>query len=163
EIVVEHIERYLCPSILSVDLTQVVSGSDGPGGERPAERPKIPPAGERGTSATEGQVKAHYAKHEFQIPMRDGVRLFTTVYSPRDTTQTYPLLMIRTQSGMRPYGADQYPDTLLGPSPLAHFAREGYIFVLQDVRGRWMSEGTFVNMRPHNPHKKTPQEIDESS
>ncbi|MBI3861420.1 MAG: CocE/NonD family hydrolase [Planctomycetia bacterium] len=115
------------------------------------------------TSTTGGQVKAHYTKHEFQIPMRDGARLFTTVFAPKDTTQTYPLLMVRTQSGMRPYGPDQYPETLLGPSPLAHFAREGYIFVLQDVRGRWMSEGTFVNMRPHNPHKKTPQDIDESS
>lgn len=108
-------------------------------------------------------VKAHYTKQEFQIPMRDGARLFTTVFAPKDMTQTYPLLMIRTQSGLRPYGPDQYPNTLLGPSPLPHFAREGYIFVLQDVRGRWMSEGTFVNMRPHNPNKKTPQDIDESS
>lgn len=108
-------------------------------------------------------VKAHYTKHEYQIPMRDGVRLFTAVYAPRDTTQTYPLLMIRTQSGLRPYGPDEYPHTLAGPSPLPHFAREGYIFVIQDVRGRWMSEGTFVNMRPHNPNKKTPQDIDESS
>lgn len=108
-------------------------------------------------------VKAHYTKHEHQIPMRDGARLFTAVYSPKDTTQTYPLLMVRTQSGLRPYGADQYPETLIGPSPLPHFVKEGYIFVAQDVRGRWMSEATFVNMRPHNPNKRTPQDIDESS
>ncbi len=108
-------------------------------------------------------IKAHYAKYEYQIPMRDGARLFTAVYAPRDTTQTYPLLMIRTQSGLRPYGPDEYPNTLAGPSPLPHLAKEGYIFVIQDVRGRWMSEGTFVNMRPHNPRKKAPQDIDESS
>src|SRR6476660_5835538 len=83
-------------------------------------------------------VKAHYTKHEHQIPMRDGVRLFTAVYVPKDVTQKYPMLMIRTQSGLRPYGVDQYPRDV-GPSPL--FAKQGYIFVNQDVRGRWMSEG----------------------
>src|SRR5262245_24551717 len=71
-------------------------------------------------------IKAHYAKHEYQIPMRDGARLFTAVYAPKDTTQTYPLLIIRTQSGLRPYGPDEYPDTLAGPSPLPHFAKVGY-------------------------------------
>ena len=108
-------------------------------------------------------VKAHYAKSEYQIPMRDGARLFTAVFAPKDTTQTYPLLLVRTQSGARPYGPDEYPNTLIGPSSLPHFVKEGYIFVVQDVRGRWMSEGTFVNMRPHHPGKKTPQDIDESS
>src|SRR3989442_741542 len=70
-------------------------------------------------------IKAHYTKHEYQIPMRDGVRLFTTVFSPKDTTQSYPLLLVRTQSGARPYGADEYPNTLIGPSPLPHFVKEG--------------------------------------
>lgn len=105
-------------------------------------------------------VKSHYSKHEYQIPMRDGVRLFTAVYVPKDASQLYPLLMIRTQSGVRPYGTDQFPNDL-GPSPL--FGKAGYIFVYQDVRGRWASEGTFVNMRPHNPAKKGPQDIDEST
>ncbi|MSQ95437.1 MAG: CocE/NonD family hydrolase [Gemmataceae bacterium] len=104
-------------------------------------------------------VKARYTKREYRIPMRDGARLFTAVYVPKAATQKYPILMIRTQSGLRPYGTDLYPRDL-GPSPL--FAKEGYIFVNQDVRGRWMSEGTFVNMRPHNPTKKG-KEIDESS
>ena len=108
-------------------------------------------------------IRAHYGKRECQVPMRDGVRLFTTVFAPKDTSQTYPLLVVRTQSGARPYGPDEYPGALIGPSPLPHFVREGYIFVVQDVRGRWMSEGTFVNMRPHNPGKRTPQDIDESS
>lgn len=105
-------------------------------------------------------VKSHYDKFEYRIPMRDGVHLFTAVYVPKDSSQKYPLLMIRTQSGVRPYGVDQYPNDL-GPSPL--FGKAGYIFVQQDIRGRWMSEGTFVNMRPHNPAKKTPTDIDESS
>jgi uncharacterized protein len=104
-------------------------------------------------------LKAHYTKTEHRIPMRDGVRLFTAVYAPKDTSRKYPLLLRRTQSGLEPYGVDQYPRKFV-PSPL--FAREGYIFVYQDIRGRWASEGTFVRMRPHNPKKK-PGETDEST
>lgn len=70
--------------------------------------------------------------------MRDGAKLFTAVYSPKDTTQTYPLLLFRRQSGVLPYGEDQFPGSL-GPS--SFFGRSGYIFVYQDIRGRWMSEG----------------------
>ncbi len=104
-------------------------------------------------------VKAHYIKTEHRIPMRDGVRLFTAVYAPKDRSRTYPILILRTQSGIRPYGADQYPGDL-GPSPL--FGKEGYIFVYQDLRGRWMSEGDFIDLRPHNP-AKGPKDVDESS
>src|SRR5258708_4009258 len=75
-------------------------------------------------------VKANFTKHDYQIPMRDGVRLFTSVYTPRDTSQRYPMLMIRTQSGVKPYGADQFPNDL-GPSPL--FGKQAYIFVYQDI------------------------------
>ena len=71
--------------------------------------------------------------------------------SPRTTRQPYPILLTRTPYSVQPYGVDQYKDDL-GPSPL--FGKEGYIFVYQDVRGRWMSEGEFVNMRPHNADKK---------
>ncbi len=105
-------------------------------------------------------VKAHYTKYEYRIPMRDGKRLFTSVYVPKDDSQTYPILMKRTPYSARPYGADQYPENL-GPSPL--FAKEGYIFVYQDVRGRWMSEGEFVHMRPHLSKKTKKTEIDEST
>jgi hypothetical protein len=105
-------------------------------------------------------VKAHYTKYEYRIPMRDGKRLFTSVYVPKDDSQTYPILMKRTPYSARPYGADQYPENL-GPSPL--FAKEGYIFVYQDVRGRWMSEGEFVHMRPHLSKKTKITEIDEST
>jgi putative CocE/NonD family hydrolase len=105
-------------------------------------------------------VKANYTKYEYRIPMRDGKRLFTAVYVPKDTAQKYPFLMTRTPYTVRPYGVDQYK-TDLGPSPV--FGKEGYIFVYQDVRGRWMSDGEFVNMRPHNPARKTAQDIDEST
>ncbi len=105
-------------------------------------------------------VKAHYTKYEYQIPMRDGKRLFTAVYVPKDDSQKYPMLLKRTPYSVRPYGADQYPDNL-GPSAL--FGKEGYIFVYQDVRGRWMSEGDFVQMRPHLPKKTSKNDIDEST
>jgi putative CocE/NonD family hydrolase len=105
-------------------------------------------------------VKANYTKYEYRIPMRDGKKLFTAVYVPKDTSQKYPILMTRTPYSVGPYGIDRYRDHL-GPSDF--FARSGYVFAYQDVRGRWMSEGTFVNMRPHNPDKKGPQDIDESS
>src|SRR5262245_38171185 len=104
-------------------------------------------------------LRAHHNKTEHQIPMRDGVRLFTAVYTPKDASRKYPILLTRTQSGVEPYGIDQYPRNL-GPSPL--FGKEGYIFVYQDIRGRWASEGTFVGMRPHNP-AKGPKDVDESS
>jgi len=105
-------------------------------------------------------VKANYTKHEYTIPMRDGVRLFTAVYIPKDRSQTYPILLNRSPYSVAPYGEDQYRENL-GPSPL--FGKDGYIVVYQDVRGRWMSEGEFVNMRPQRTSHVTPQDIDEST
>lgn len=106
------------------------------------------------------EVKAKYTKYEYRIPMRDGKRLFTAVYVPKDQSQSWPILLTRTPYSAKPYGADQYRDV---PGPSALFTKAGYIFVIQDVRGRWMSEGEFVNMRPHIPAKKGPAEIDEST
>src|SRR5499427_8096920 len=88
------------------------------------------------------EVKARYTKYEYRIPMRDGKKLFTAVYAPKDQSQTYPILLTRTPYSVRPYGADQYKSDL-GPS--AHFGNAAYIFVYQDVRGRWMSEGDFLH------------------
>jgi putative CocE/NonD family hydrolase len=105
-------------------------------------------------------VKAHYTKYEYRIPMRDGVRLFTAVYVPKDTAQSYPILMTRTPYSVQPYGVASFKSDL-GPS--AAFGKEGYIFVYQDVRGRWMSEGSFVDMTPHRDEKRGPRDIDESS
>jgi uncharacterized protein len=108
----------------------------------------------------EDYVKAHYTKYEYRIPVRDGVRLFTAVYVPKDASQTYPFLMDRTPYSVGPYGEDQYPKRL-GPSD--EFEKAGYIFVYQDVRGRYMSEGTFVEMRPHIDMKTSPKDVDDSS
>ena len=96
-------------------------------------------------------IRANYTKYEYQIPMRDGVKLFTAVYVPKDDSQTYPMLLIRTPYSVAPYGADKYPDAL---RPGAQFVKSGYIFVNQDVRGRWMSEGEFVNVRPAQPREE---------
>src|ERR1035437_9076345 len=89
-------------------------------------------------------VREHYSKFEYRIPMRDGVKLFTSIYVPKDAitdAKTYPILMQRTGYNVAPYGSDQYRATL-GPSAL--FAREKFIFVYQDIRGRYMSEGDYV-------------------
>jgi putative CocE/NonD family hydrolase len=114
------------------------------------------------TAAAQGieQVKARYTKYEYRIPMRDGVRLFTSVYVPKDQSETYPILLLRTPYNVAPYGVDEYKSDL-GPSAL--FGNEGYIVAYQDVRGRWMSEGEYVNMRPHRPSKNGSREIDEST
>jgi putative CocE/NonD family hydrolase len=113
------------------------------------------------SAVAQGQdyVKSHYTKYEYRIPMRDGKKLFTAVYVPKDDSKRYPILLMRTPYSVQPYGVDRYKSDL-GPSPL--FGKSGYIFAYQDVRGRWMSEGDFVNMRPYNPDKKD-TEIDESS
>ncbi len=92
--------------------------------------------------------------------MRDGVHLFTSVYVPKDLSKAYPFLIDRTPYSVGPYGVDLYR-TQLGPSP--DFDKSGYIFVFQDVRGRFMSEGTFVEMRPHIDNKKSNKDVDDSS
>ena len=108
----------------------------------------------------EYDVKEHYTKYEYRIPMRDGIRLFTSVYVPKDVSHTYPFLIDRTPYSVAPYGVDLYRGQL-GPSP--DFERSGYIFVFQDVRGRFMSEGKFIEMRPHIDDKKSKQDVDDAS
>jgi len=105
-------------------------------------------------------AKEQYTKYEYRIPMRDGKKLFTSVYVPKNPTWKYPFLLKRTPYSVGPYGVDKYRGDL-GPSD--NLAREGYIIAYQDVRGRWMSEGEFVNMRPHKPTKSGPTDIDEST
>src|SRR5215471_5229231 len=108
-------------------------------------------------------VRENYTKFEYRIPMRDGVKLFTSVYVPKDVftdSRTYPIMMQRTGYNVAPYGIDQYR-TALGPSEL--FAREKFIFVYQDIRGRFMSEGDYVVIRPHKPMKSGPKDTDEST
>jgi putative CocE/NonD family hydrolase len=108
----------------------------------------------------EFDVKEHYTKYEYQIPMRDGVRLFTSVYVPKDSSRAYPFLISRTPYSVTPYGVDQYRGRL-GPS--AEFDSAGYIFVFQDVRGRYLSEGKFVEMRPHIDNKTSSKDVDDAS
>ena len=110
--------------------------------------------------APEYDVKEHYTKYEYRIAMRDGVRLFTAVYVPKDRSHSYPFLIDRTPYSVAPYGVDHYR-TQLGPSP--EFDKSGYIFVFQDVRGRFMSEGVFTEMRPHIDNKKSKTDVDDSS
>ena len=108
-------------------------------------------------------VRENYSKYEYRIPMRDGVKLFTSVYIPKDVfsdAKTYPIMMSRTPYNARPYGPDQYRDNL-GPSDL--FAREKFIFVYQDVRGRFMSEGDYTIIRPYKPVRNGPRDTDEST
>ncbi|SOC80437.1 hypothetical protein SAMN06296241_1987 [Salinimicrobium sediminis] len=110
-------------------------------------------------TANEFKVEDHYNKREVEISMRDGIKLHTTIYSPKDTSKKYPILMTRTPYSARPYGEDQFR-SLIGPN--RHLMEEGNIFVYQDVRGRWMSEGVYDNMRAYIPNKKKKQ-VDEAS
>ncbi|NML40147.1 CocE/NonD family hydrolase [Chitinophaga sp. G-6-1-13] len=105
-------------------------------------------------------VHSHYIKKEQYIRMRDRVQLFTTIYQPLDSSEQHPVLMTRTPYSCAPYGKDLSPK--LWNSYWNTYAREGYIIVIQDVRGRWMSEGQFTNIRPFNPDKKG-TDIDEAS
>ncbi|MFZ6720144.1 CocE/NonD family hydrolase [Undibacterium sp. Ji49W] len=107
-------------------------------------------------------IRKNYAKFEYRIPMRDGKLLFTVVYVPNDANNNkrYPILLNRTPYSVAPYGADQYK-TQMGPT--AEYEKDGFIFAFQDVRGTYMSEGEFVNMRPHIDQKKAVSDIDESS
>ncbi len=105
---------------------------------------------------------AHYQKQEVRIPMRDGVRLFTAIYTPKDTGHRYPFLMTRTPYSIGYYGPDQFPSKKFAAS-LAEFARSGFIFVWQDVRGRYMSEGTFVEERPEFDRPGNAHDVDEST
>ena len=110
--------------------------------------------------ALSGYIREHYTKQEQMIPMRDGTKLYTIIYSPKDSAQKYPVMLTRTPYSVGPYQKDKFRGSL-GPNGL--FAREGYVFAYQDVRGCYMSEGKFEDMRPHNDKKATSQDIDESS
>jgi putative CocE/NonD family hydrolase len=117
--------------------------------------------------AASHSLRASYTKYEYRIPMRDGVRLFTVVYVPKDRSKSWPFLMVRTPysagvdvDGELRYGVDWFPETL-GPSK--EFEDAGYIFVKQDVRGRYMSEGKWQEMTPHVKAARAPGEGQESA
>ena len=109
---------------------------------------------------SETYVADNYTKKEVDITMRDGIKLHTTIYSPKDTSKEYPIIMQRTPYSSQPYGAGKFKEKI---APNIHMMQDGYIVVYQDVRGRWLSEGHYENMRAYKPNKKTDQDIDESS
>ncbi|WP_026755725.1 CocE/NonD family hydrolase [Sediminibacter sp. Hel_I_10] len=104
-------------------------------------------------------VEDHYTKQEVMITMRDGIKLHTTIYSPKDRSQTYPMLMMRTPYSCKPYGEGEFKENI---GPNRYLMKEGNIMVYQDVRGRWNSEGVYDNMRAFIPNKKGKQ-FDEAS
>ncbi|HEY4218904.1 MAG TPA: CocE/NonD family hydrolase [Gemmatimonadaceae bacterium] len=111
-------------------------------------------------TAAVAAIRRRYVKREVRIKARDGTELFTAIYSPRDTTRRYPIMMTRTPYGVAPYGANAYP-ARLGPSTL--FSDDGFIFVYQDTRGRFMSDGYFQYMTPDIENRKSAKDVDEST
>ena len=117
-------------------------------------KPSGPPADTKAAWLAE-----HYTKYEHRIVMRDGVRLFTRVYVPKDDSQPWPILLTRTPYALKPYGGDNYNDPA---GSFRTFAKDKFILVMQDVRGRYGSEGEYMHVRPFNP-RKGPKDIDENS
>ena len=107
-----------------------------------------------------GFVKEHFTKIDTMITMRDGIKLYTVIYVPKDNTEKYPFLMERTPYSAGPYGDQNYPNRI---GPDTNLLKEKYIFVNQDVRGRYMSEGTNLEVTPHIAKKKSSKDVDESS
>ena len=105
-------------------------------------------------------IRDNYIKSEYFITMRDGVKLFTAVYTPKDTSESFPILMQRTPYSCRPYGKDNYRRRL---GPNIYLMKEKYIFVYQDARGRYKSEGKFREMTPYIENKQSNKDVDESS
>jgi hypothetical protein len=107
-------------------------------------------------------TRALYTKQEVMIPMRDGVRLFTSIYVPKDTARLHPFVMTRSPYSSGPYGADRYR-SYADVGQVAAYIHAGYILVYQDVRGAFMSEGVFEDVRPYIEHKTSNRDVDESS
>ncbi len=105
-------------------------------------------------------VKENYTKIDTTITMRDGIKLYTVIFVPKDVSQQYPFLLDRTPYSAGPYGAGNYPDRI---GPNSSLMKEKYIFVEQDVRGRYMSEGINLEVTPYIANKKTSKDVDESS
>ena len=115
----------------------------------------------QGNSQDSAWIRENYYKVERTIAMRDGVKLFTSFYIPKDTTEQHPILLTRTPYSCAPYGTDKWRN--FAERYYRYYLREGYIIATQDVRGRWMSEGQFVDVRPFIKDKKTNTDVDEAS
>ena len=106
-------------------------------------------------------VRENYYKIERMVPMRDGSKLFTAFYIPKDSSEKHPILLNRTPYSCSPYGENEFSSRVYGTYWI-NYLKEGYIIAVQDVRGKFMSEGDFIDVRPFNPNKKG-QEFDEAS
>ena len=152
----------LLAALLFITLSPVIAQRRGGGapGAAPVIDPAVAAAARRqATREDSAFIRDHYKKMEVMIPMRDGAKLYTGIYIPKDSTKKYPIMMSRSPYGSGPYGGAAYK-TLLGPSIL--FTKEVFIFVYQDVRGKFMSEGDFVATRPYMVNKKG-KDIDETT
>ena len=107
-------------------------------------------------------MRINYTKQEIEIPMRDGIKLFTAIYAPKDQSEPHPILMVRTPYSIAPYGPNVYSPRLYA-THWANYLRENYIIVMQDVRGRYMSEGEFMDVRPYLADKRSKRQTDEST
>jgi hypothetical protein len=107
------------------------------------------------TAATPARTPLEFEKREEMIPMRDGVKLHTLIYTQKGVTEPRPIILTRT-----PYGIAGSARTM--NASYAELSDEGYIFVFQDIRGRFTSEGQFVMLRPPRD-KKIKGAIDEST
>ena len=104
-------------------------------------------------------IRAHYEKAEYMVAMRDGIKLYTQVYTPKDNSQKYPIILFRTPYSVQYYGPEHFRREFFNEL----YTREGFIFVYQDVRGKFRSEGDFIVMKPHKTIKRGPEDVDESS
>jgi len=164
----QAIQTLLVPVFLCATTTTVLSENASPSvNKSEAWRPLIARELVTDDDITRA-LREHYTKYEYRIAMRDGVRLFTHVYVPKDRGQSHPILLMRTPYGIGPYGIDNYPSSkepratrsfAPAPSLISH----GMIFAFQDVRGKMMSEGEFRDVTPYLPSKRTPKDTDESS
>ncbi len=158
------LRRHIYP--ISIGFTLALCACDNPNAI--PSPPPLPPApahpNPASTSAPDDElgtfIRSRYTKFEYRIPMRDGIHLYTQVYIPNDASPSrrYPFLLLRTPYSISPYGADRYTNQRIRQD----FAREGFMFTFQDVRGRGASEGEYVHVRPHNPNKQ-PTDTDEST
>ncbi len=120
---------------------------------------KLNPDNEEGSRYA--YILEHYKRKDYMIPMRDGVKLFTQVYEPINKSEKYPIMLFRTPYNITPFSGENAYRNVLGPS--MYFTKEAFIFVYQDVRGKYKSEGEFVVMKPHETVKQGPEDNDESS
>ena len=139
------------------DYTEISGTLEQAGRQFPIIFSRKPVAPEPGSLA---DIKQKYDKKEVYITMRDGIRLFTSIYTPKNTSVKHPILLNRTPYNIEGGGPENYNYRLQAYS---RYTLDNYIMVFQDVRGKYMSEGTFEDIRPVNPDRKSNKDIDEST